>query len=48
MSEGNVYFECECGWSGDEDTVVDNTGDGVFNQCGRCGSTNLTRIDEDD
>ena len=32
------YWECaRCNWTGEDDFLVDNTDDGVFNQCPRCG-----------
>ena len=40
---------CEdCGWEGDMDELVDINNDNKFNQCPRCGSTNIEELDDDE
>ena len=38
----DYWLYCQdCSWEGQDDELVDNEGDGKFNQCPRCGSKNI-------
>ena len=41
-----TYTCNNCGWSGEEDELVDDNDNGEFDQCPRCGGTDFT-VDEE-